>query len=304
MKRVGLVYDNVYLKHATPPDHPESAERVTAIINALKGSSIWASLVELAPRMATLEEIVAVHDNNYASGIFAMRPGYADPDTYVSAGTLEAARYAAGAVLEAIDRVRAGEIDRAFCVVRPPGHHAEADRAMGFCLFNNVAIGARYAQSVGYGKVYIVDFDAHHGNGTQHIFEADPTVFYFSSHQYPFYPGSGALTEKGRGAGLGMTANYPMHTGSGDRDFHHIYQDILPQSITNFGPDIILVSAGYDILAVDPLAQLRVSLEGIEFIVDGIAGSADVPMIFTLEGGYDEDGLAAATLTTIKRLLR
>ena len=196
--------------------------------------------------------------------------GYCDPDTYISGNSFEAAMFAAGAVIEAIDRCRKGEIDRAFCAVRPPGHHAERDRAMGFCIFNNIAVGARYAQKIGYEKVFIVDFDVHHGNGTQHIFEEDETVFYFSTHQYPHYPGTGGDTERGKGRGEGFTYNIPMPYGSGDKDFYYAYRDILPRLIKGFRPDIILVSAGYDIHVRDPLSGLNVTNEGMRSIVRGI----------------------------------
>lgn len=229
--------------------------------------------------------------------------GYADPDTYVSEGSLEAALHAAGAVLEAVDRVEKGEIDRAFCAVRPPGHHAEADRAMGFCIFNNISVGARHAQRAGFRKVFIVDFDVHHGNGTQHIFEEDDTVFYFSTHQYPHYPGTGSQGEKGRGKGLGATANYPMPSGSGDREYFLIYHDILPGLIRDFAPDIIMVSAGYDLLSGDPLASTRISGEGIRDIVEGILSARQVPAVFSLEGGYNLRELADSVLLTLRVLL-
>lgn len=303
MKKVGLLYDSVFLGHENPPGHPESADRIRFIMDVLMGSDIWDKLIQIAPRSASFVEIESVHDHAYVEQIRKMQAGYADPDTYISPGTLTAALYSAGAVIEAIDRAKAGEIERAFCVVRPPGHHAEINHAMGFCVFNNIAVGARYAQRIGYEKVFIVDFDAHHGNGTQHAFEDDPSVFYFSTHQYPFYPGTGALTDKGRGAGEGFTANYPMHAGAGDRDFHHIYQDILPHTLGSFKPDIVLVSAGYDILNVDPLAQLRVTKEGITQVVSGIIDDVKVPIVFSLEGGYDLDALAHAVLITIRLLL-
>lgn len=303
MKKVGLLYDNVFLRHENPPGHPESADRIQSIMAVLMGSDIWDKLLHIPPRRASFEQIETVHDHAYVELIRKMHTGYADPDTYISEGTLDAALYAAGAVIEAIDRVKAGEIERAFCVVRPPGHHAEFNRAMGFCVFNNIAIGVRHAQKIGYKKVFIVDFDAHHGNGTQHAFEDDPGVFYFSTHQYPFYPGSGALADKGHGAGDGFTANYPMQAGAGDREFHHIYQDILPQTVKRFRPDIVVVSAGYDILNVDPLAQLRVTMEGITQIVDGIIDDVQSPIVFSLEGGYDLDALAQAVLLTVRLLI-
>ena len=169
-----------------------------------------------------------VHTREYFDSIKTFT-GFYDADTYISENSFEAAMFAAGAVIEAIDRCKKGEIERAFCAVRPPGHHAEADTAMGFCIFNNIAVGARYAQKVGYEKVFIIDFDVHHGNGTQHIFEEDDTVFYFSTHQYPHYPGTGKDSERGKGKGEGFTYNIPMPYGSGDKDYYYAYRDILPE---------------------------------------------------------------------------
>jgi acetoin utilization deacetylase AcuC-like enzyme len=303
MKRVGFVYGDIFLKHETPNGHPECKERLKAILDALKDSDVWDSLVHIKPRKATFKQIETVHDHSYVEKIKKTKKGYADPDTYISPKSLEAAQNAAGAVLEAIDLCKGGEIERAFCAVRPPGHHAEADRAMGFCLFNNVAIGARYAQQMGYKKVLIIDFDVHHGNGTQHIFEEDDTVFYFSSHQYPHYPGTGEQVERGRGKGEDCTANYPLAAGSGDREYYLIYHDILPHVIRKFSPDIILVSAGYDIHQRDPLAFIRITDEGIRNIVTGILTSAQVPAIFCLEGGYDLKALADSVLHTIRLLI-
>jgi acetoin utilization deacetylase AcuC-like enzyme len=302
MKRVGLLYDDVFLEHKSPNWHPENRERLVAIMEALKASDLWGSLVKLKPRKAAFEDIELVHTHDYVETIRNSRPGYLDPDTYFSEGTLEAALYAAGAVMEAVDRCKNGEIDRAFCAVRPPGHHAEADRAMGFCIFNNVAVGARYAQKAGYDRVFIVDFDVHHGNGTQHIFEADDSVFYFSTHQYPHYPGTGGLKEKGRGKGAGFTANYPMAPGSGDKEYFMVYNDILPGLIRKFKPDILLVSAGYDMLSADPLAHIRITGEGVRAIVEGILSGAKVPAVFALEGGYDLKALADSVLLTLRIL--
>ncbi len=210
----------------------------------------------------------------------------------------------AGAVIEAIEECRTGKIERAFCAVRPPGHHAEADRAMGFCIFNNVAVGARYAQKSGFRKVFIIDFDVHHGNGTQHMFEEDETVFYFSTHQYPHYPGTGNDTERGREKAKDHTYNIPMHYGAGDKDYFQAYQDILPGLVENFDPDIVLVSAGYDLHAADPLAGIRVTNEGIKNIVRGILSSRkNIPYIFCLEGGYNLTSLSESVLLTLKQLL-
>ncbi len=308
MKKVGFVYDDIFLKHEMPAGHPESSERLVKILDTLKNSDVWNKLVLLKPRRAGEEDILKVHTKEYFDTVKTFT-GYYDPDTYISDNSFEAAMFAAGAVIEAIDRCKKGEIERAFCAVRPPGHHAEADRAMGFCIFNNIAIGARYAQKIGYNKVFIIDFDVHHGNGTQHIFEEDDSVFYFSSHQYPHYPGTGRDYERGRGKGEGYTYNIPMQYGSGDKDYSYAYCDILPGLIKNFRPDIILVSAGYDIHANDPLSGINVTDEGMRSIVRGIllrstkAYLPSLPYVFSLEGGYNLHALCQSILATITELL-
>jgi acetoin utilization deacetylase AcuC-like enzyme len=308
MKKVGFLYDEIFLKHETPPGHPESPQRLVAILNTLRNSGIWDKLVHMKPRRANEEDILKVHTNEYFDKMRTFT-GFYDADTYVSEHSFEAAMFAAGAVIEAIDGCRKGEIERAFCAVRPPGHHAEANAAMGFCIFNNVAIGARYAQKVGYKKVFILDFDVHHGNGTQHTFEQDDTVFYFSTHQYPHYPGTGKDSECGRGKGEGFTYNIPMSYGSGDKDYFYAYRDILPGLIKNFRPDIIFASAGYDMLLKDPLSGINVTNEGMRSIVRGILLRSTatylppLPYIFVLEGGYNLQALGESVLTTIKELL-
>ena len=321
MKQVGFIYDDIFLSHETPERHPECKERLIAIIDTLKTSDIWDKLIHIKPRKAEFKDIEAVHTHEYIERIKKAEPGYIDSDTYLSGGTFEAALYAAGGVIEAIDRCKKGEIERAFCAVRPPGHHAESGKAMGFCIFNNVAVGARYAQKRGYRKIFIIDFDVHHGNGTQHIFEEDDTIFYFSTHQYPHYPGTGSGSEKGKGKGEGYTYNIPLNSGSGNNDYLHIYHDILPDIVRRFAPDIILVSAGYDIRAEDPLSGIRVSDEGIKSIVKGILSCSEhsaishhppqaksaknfsIPVIFALEGGYDLQALGKSVLLTIKEML-
>ena len=308
MRKVGFLFDDIFLKHEMPPGHPESPQRLIAILETLKSSDCWDQLIHIRPRQACDEDILAVHTGDYLKRMQNFS-GYYDGDTFVSEHTVEAARYAAGAVIEAIDRCKKGEIERAFCAVRPPGHHAEADSAMGFCIFNNVAVGARYAQRVGYSKVFIVDFDVHHGNGTQHIFQDDDTVFYFSTHQHPHYPGTGRDGERGKGKGEGYTYNIPMPTGTGDKDFFVAYRDILPRLVKNFRPDIILVSAGYDILLQDPLSGFKVTSEGMRSIIRGILLRStatylpSLPYVFALEGGYNLKALADSVLQTITELL-
>ena len=303
MKKVGYIYDDVFLLHKMPEGHPESAARLSAINAVLKQSPLWVRLLHLRPLKATRNDILLVHTPAYIDKVMTFT-GYYDPDTYISSQSVEAALFAAGAIIKAVDACKTGDMDRAFCAVRPPGHHAEADRAMGFCIFNNVAVGARHAQHSGYERVFIVDMDVHHGNGTQHIFEEDNSVFYFSTHQYPHYPGTGSDRERGKGTGQGFTYNIPMHHGAGDKDYFHAYQDILPGLITRFDPDIVLVSAGYDLHASDPLAGIRVTDEGIKNIVRAIVTSKKgVPYIFCLEGGYNLSSLSESVLITVNELL-
>jgi acetoin utilization deacetylase AcuC-like enzyme len=308
MKKLGFVYDDIFLKHEMPIGHPESSKRLVAITDVLKNSDLWNKLIQIKPRRAKDEDILSIHTREYFDRIKNFT-GYYDPDTYISENSFEAAMFAAGAVIESIDRCRKGEIERAFCAVRPPGHHAEADTAMGFCIFNNIAVGARYAQKVGYKKIFIIDFDVHHGNGTQHIFEEDDTVFYFSTHQYPHYPGTGKDTERGKGRGEGFTYNIALRTGSGDKDYYYAYRDILPGLIQKFRPDIILVSAGYDIHNDDTLSGINVSYEGMRNIVRGIllrrttTYLPSLPYVFALEGGYNLHALSESVLLTVRELL-
>ncbi len=303
MRKVGFIYDEIFLKHNTSEWHPEKKERLIWILDSLKKSGIWEKLIPIKPRKATYDDITLVHFHDYIERIKNFKTGYLDPDTYMSDESLDTALYAAGAAIEAVERCKNREIDCAFCAVRPPGHHAELNRAMGFCIFNNVAIGARYAQKLGYKKVFIIDFDVHHGNGTQHIFEDDNTVFYFSTHQYPHYPGTGRESERGKGKGVGYTYNIPMKAGSGDKEYIYVYQNVLPDLIKKFHPDIILVSAGYDIHKNDPLADIKVSDEGLRGIIHSILICSSNPFIFSLEGGYDLPSLGEAVRVTIEEML-
>ncbi len=303
MKKVGFIYDDMFLRHETPPGHPESKDRLIAITDALKKADLWERVIHLTPSKAAKEDILRVHTATYYDKI-AHFTGYYDADTYFSPHSVDAAFFAAGAVTDAIDKCREGYLDGAFCAVRPPGHHAEADRAMGFCIFNNVAIGARHAQQIGYDRVFVIDFDVHHGNGTQHIFEEDDSVFYFSTHQYPHYPGTGSDSECGKGKGKGFTYNVPMHYGSGDKDYFTAFHDFLPPLVSNFSPDIVLVSAGYDLHVKDPLAGIRVTNEGIRNIVRSIISCRkEIPHIFCLEGGYNLSSLGDSVVITIEELL-
>jgi acetoin utilization deacetylase AcuC-like enzyme len=301
--KAGFSYDDVFLRHEAANSHPERKERLTAIVGALKTSHLWEKLIHLKPGTASFADVEMVHHPRYVEKIRNFGEGHLDPDTYFSRGSLDASLTAVGAVMDAVAQCRSGKITRAFCAVRPPGHHAEAERAMGFCIFNNIAVGARHAQKLGYHRVFIIDFDVHHGNGTQHIFEEDDTVFYFSTHQYPHYPGTGSASERGRGKGEGFTRNIPMPYGSGDKEYHAAYHEVLPGLVKTFAPDILLVSAGYDIHQDDPLAAIRVTDDGIRDIIRSIL-SLSLPTVFSLEGGYDLDALGRSVVITIEEMLK
>lgn len=302
MMSIKLIYDDVFLKHKTPPFHPESPERLNAIIKAIKEDKDIEKFIQwLKPRKATKEEILLVHNEDYYDYIVNTKPGYLDSDTYLSEGSIDAALFAAGTLVKAVELAKEQSGNRFFCLVRPPGHHAERNKAMGFCIFNNVAVGAAYAKKSGFKKVYIIDFDVHHGNGTQHIFEEDPDVFYFSTHQMPLYPGTGKQSEKGTKAGLGTTLNIPLKPGAGDKEFIEIYGNILFDSMKQFNPNIVFVSAGYDLRDADPLASLSVTKNGIREIIKSILNSSGtLPVIFTLEGGYNLKALSESVLVTLE----
>jgi len=227
--------------------------------------------------------------------------GYAslDPDTSMSPGSLPAAYLAAGGAMAAVDAIMDNQVDQVFCAVRPPGHHAEANRAMGFCLLNNVAIAARYIQKRhGLKRVLIVDWDVHHGNGTQHVFEDDPSVLFFSTHQYPFYPGTGSDQERGRGEGEGATINVPMSGGQGTDDFREIFQKVLLPAADAFRPEFVLISAGFDAHEDDPLASMSITDEGYGELTRLVVGIANTHchgrIVACLEGGYDLRALSAS----------
>ena len=301
-----MIYDDIFLEHETPKWHPECKERLIAIIDALKSSEIWDKLVHIKPIKAEYKDIEAVHTHEYVERIKKMKPGYADPDTYISEKSLEAALYAAGAVIEAVNKCKDGEIERAFCAVRPPGHHAEANRAMGFCIFNNIAVGARYAQKIGYKKIFIIDSDVHHGNGTQHTFEEYDNAF-ICTHQLHTIPHR--MNQKAK-KGDGFTYNIPMSSGSGDKQYSSAYNETLPPLVKKFAPDMVMVSAGYDIHARDPLSGIKVSDEGIKSIVKGILSCSELralnsglPFIFALEGGYNLQALGNSVLLTVIEML-
>ena len=304
MKKVAWITDNIYLEHDTGVGHPETADRLRSI--NLKIETIKDRLIEIEPRFATVEEVAMIHDYALIEDIeYKSRSEIpVDLDTILSQFSYQSALKAVGAGLVAVDGIRNNKFDRAFCAVRPPGHHATPTQSMGFCLFNNIAITAKYAQKQGYKKVMIIDFDVHHGNGTQDAFYADNTVFYFSTHKAFAYPGTGAESHTGRENGLGYTANHPLMPDSGDKEILEVYQEELPKFYEFFQPDIILVSAGYDLHQSDPLAQLNVTTEGIKQITREILDLGNRPIIFMLEGGYSITDLGWNVVATVEEMLK
>jgi acetoin utilization deacetylase AcuC-like enzyme len=312
MGRTGLVYHSAYLEHDMGAGHPESPNRLRAIIQRLEQSGTAAQVKKIEPRKAEDEWITLVHTTNYVATLHQHVPTSGrvslDPDTSMSPGSLTAAYLAAGGALAGVDAIMNRQVAHVFCAVRPPGHHAEADRAMGFCLFNNVAIAARYVQKKhGLKRVLIVDWDVHHGNGTQHSFEDDPSILFFSTHQFPHYPGTGRATERGKGAGEGFTINVPMEAGEGDDEYHAIFMKSLVPAADVFKPEFVIISAGFDAHKDDPLASMGLTETGyadLTGIVSGIAKRhADGRILSSLEGGYNLTALAASVDSHITALL-
>ena len=310
MLRTGIVVDQRFEAHDPGPGHPERPARLATLRAALEGCD-RSRLVRLEPRAATTADLTLVHDAAYLGEVAASahHERFAfDADTWVSAASHDTARLAAGGVLALVDAVMAGEVDNGFAGVRPPGHHAEADRAMGFCLFNNVAVAARHLQRRhGVERVMIVDWDVHHGNGTQHLFDDDPSVLFLSLHQYPFYPGTGSVHEVGRGAGVGATVNLPLPAGCGDPEYLALFQAVVAPVCRRFAPQVVLVSAGFDAHVADPLAHLRVTTAAYAEatrIVGGIAREhAGGRLVSLLEGGYELHALADAVAAHVETLL-
>jgi acetoin utilization deacetylase AcuC-like enzyme len=311
----GLLQDDAYLRHLPGrTGHPECPERLIAIRDRFRGAAWYSSLVPIAPRAATHEELALAHEVDYIElaehegrgvvGLAELSTG----DTVLSGESLAAARLAAGGVLAAADAVMDGTVENAFCAVRPPGHHATADRGMGFCIFNSVAIAARYLQRThGIDKVLIIDWDYHHGNGTQDIFYADPTVFYFSTHHYGAYPGSGAPSECGVGAGLGATLNVPLPVGCSDTQIVEAFEARLMPAARDFQPQVILISAGFDAMRGDLLGCFDVTPGGFAALTLLVKNLAEEfcggRIVSVLEGGYWLEGLAECAAAHVEILL-
>ncbi len=308
--KVGFVDDPSYLEHDTG-QHPENAGRLEAIIAHLEVTGLKQQLTPIKARAASIEELVLVHDERYLAHIRDVAReggGWLDADTVMSSGSYRAARYAAGGIIRATEAVINGQVDSAFGLVRPPGHHAGSQQAKGFCLFNNIAIAAKCALADHQlERILIIDFDVHHGNGTQAAFYDDPRVLYISTHQYPGYPGTGSLEETGGGAAAGTTINIPLPAGGGDTEYRQVFEQIIVPAAIRFQPRLILVSAGYDAHWADELALMRVTVTGFAQIVKVIQGLAAElcagRLVFSLEGGYNLPALAASVKATFDRLL-
>ncbi|MGA1869725.1 MAG: histone deacetylase [bacterium] len=306
---VYIVKDTRYLDHLVNVPHPECPERLNAIYETLPTLEHLIPLSYLKPRAATNEEVGLIHHMPYIEDIESINrfPVYLDPDTPITQHSYLAALYATGGVLEGVDTISSGNTFPVFALVRPPGHHAERSFAKGFCLFNNVAIAARYAQQkFGITRVLICDWDVHHGNGTQHAFYDDPSVLYFSVHQYPHYPGTGSLNEIGSGKGEGFTVNCPLPPGQGDAEYKALFHHILMPIALEFSPELIIVSAGFDAYLHDPLAHMKLSEKGFAFMTYSLMKIATLcssqKIILSLEGGYHLHGIAQCVSAVIKTL--
>ncbi len=308
--QTGIVFDDLFLEHDTGPHHPECKERLISIGQGLKTYRFADHFLKVTPRVAGGEELNLVHPSSHIRKIQATsgRPvTHFDSDTVAGPRSYEVALNAVGSILTMVDMPLAGKVQNGFAFVRPPGHHAEPDRAMGFCLFSNVAIAAAYAlQKFKMARVLIVDFDVHHGNGTQKVFYDRNDVLYVSTHQFPLYPGTGEFSEIGSGPGKGFTVNFPLQAGTDDSTYNLIFQKIVSSIVESFKPELILVSAGFDAYREDPLAGMNVSPQGFAGIARTILDLADKlchgRILFVLEGGYHLVGLQRCVVQVLDEL--
>ena len=302
-----LVRDPRFRTHTSPEGHPERAERLDAIDRAL--APLLGRVLEVAPRAASDDEILRAHSAEHLALLQKLegQTTQLDPDTYISPRSHEVARLAAGSAVELALRVARGEARSGFALTRPPGHHAERERAMGFCLLNNVAVAAQALRAeAGLERIAIVDWDVHHGNGTQHLFEHERDVLFVSLHQFPFYPGTGALRERGSGAGEGATLNLPLPAGCGDAEYAAAFEQIVIPTLREFRPELLLISAGFDAHARDPLASMQVSSDGFRVLAGMLRALAEEVcagrMLLTLEGGYDLEALGESVAGVVRLL--
>ena len=306
----GLFSHDVFHRHVTPPGHPERVERLEVVASALSGDDFRLLRRFEAPR-ADRDMLLAAHNEGLVDAILSAEIeegdfARIDADTSMSHGSAEAALRAAGAVVRAVDAIMAGDIGNAFCAVRPPGHHAESARAMGFCLFNNVAVGALHARRAhGLERIAVVDFDVHHGNGTQDIFYNDADLFYASTHQFPLYPGTGSRLERGVG---GNIVNAPLPPGAGSEEFRAAFEEIVLPALESFSPQFLLISAGFDAHAADPLASLRLHEDDFAWATERLCETAARHcarrVVSALEGGYDLHALASSAAAHVRVLIQ
>lgn len=309
---LALIYDPVFKRHDPGAYHPESPARCDAVIDAIKNSVPDDHYIVIEPRKGTKSEVLLAHTEDYfelvKDEVESGWPSLSTGDTSVCTDTFDVALRAVGGICDAVDFVMKEKKGRAFCVVRPPGHHAFADRGMGFCVFNNVAIAARYAQQrFGLTRVLIADWDVHHGNGTQDIFYNDPDVFYFSTHQWPLYPGTGARGETGSGAGKGTTMNFPFPPGSGAKEICGAFDQHLTTTMKEFKPELVLIAAGFDSRIGDVIGNLELSDHDFASLTQTVCNVAERfsggRVVSTLEGGYSLPGLGSAAAAHFMQLM-
>ena len=306
-QKTGFVYHPDYLNHDTGPNHPERPDRLRASLSALQESNVWEQLHPIEPTSASIAQICYAHESPYPEHVRQ----HCDAeipltyDTSVVKASFDIALLSTGGVLRAADAVATGAVQNAFAMVRPPGHHATPSQSMGFCLFNNIAIAARYLQREhGVGKVAIVDWDVHHGNGTQDIFYEDESVFFFSIHQSPLYPGTGSTYERGSGKARGTILNVPMPAGSGDSEYTEIFTDILIPALQKFAPEFTLISAGFDAHYLDPLANTELTADGFATLTNLMLEFADGRVVSALEGGYSLEGTSESVVAHVECLVK
>jgi acetoin utilization deacetylase AcuC-like enzyme len=302
-----LISSSRFADHLNPPGHPERVERAE-VMQAVVNQWRQHGGVSRAPRAASRAELLRVHSEHHLATIdrTAGRTSSLDPDTFASPQSRDVALLAAGAAITGVETIVQSKATRAFALVRPPGHHAERDRAMGFCLYNNVAAAASHAVALGIERIVVMDYDVHHGNGTQWIFYEDPRVLYISTHQYPFYPGTGAAEDVGHGKGIGYTVNVPLEAGATDGDYREVFKAVVTPVIDQFKPELVMISAGFDAHERDPLARMRLSTAGYASLTTSLCEAADRHchgrIVAVTEGGYDLAALKACLETTVSVL--